>query len=106
MVDTLIRNAVVNTGHEDLTRLRAYLINRVSLDMDALPAQPEQMPQAVRVLITDTLERMGVLLAEPALNKLLREVTDELIGYGPLQPFLDDPLVNEIMANGLHSIYI
>ena len=106
MVDTLVQNAVVNTGHEDLTRLRAYLINRVSLDMDALPAQPEQMPQAVQVLITDTLERMGVQLAQPALNRLLREVTDELIGYGPLQPFLDDPRVNEIMANGPHLIYI
>jgi pilus assembly protein CpaF len=106
MVDTLVRSAVVNTGPEDLTRLRAYLINRVAQEMDGLSAEPEHLSQAVQVLITDNLERMGVQLERSAENKLLREVTDELIGYGPLQPFLDDTRVNEIMANGPRLIYI
>ncbi len=36
---------------------------------------------------------------------LVREVIDEIVGLGPLQPLLDDDSVTEVMVNGCGSLY-
>ena len=38
--------------------------------------------------------------------QVTREITDDILGYGPLEPFLRDETVTEIMVNGPHKIYI
>ncbi|MCC6433927.1 MAG: CpaF family protein, partial [Acidimicrobiales bacterium] len=35
-----------------------------------------------------------------------KEITDDLLRHGPIEPFLADPSVNEIMINGCKQIYI
>ena len=37
---------------------------------------------------------------------LAQQLRDDLLGYGPLQPLLDDPTITEIMVNGMDRIYI
>ncbi|MHA7222053.1 CpaF family protein [Arthrobacter sp. RHLT1-20] len=39
-------------------------------------------------------------------RRLIREIVDEVLGLGPLQRLLDDPLVTEIMVNGADRIYV
>lgn len=39
-------------------------------------------------------------------DTVVRGLVDEIMGYGPLQPLLDDPLVSEIMVNGPSRVYI
>ena len=41
-----------------------------------------------------------------ARDQLLRDIMDEILGFGPIQPLLDDPDVSEIMVNGPNKIYI
>jgi pilus assembly protein CpaF len=36
---------------------------------------------------------------------LFREVVDDILGYGPIEPLLADPNVTEIMVNGPHLVY-
>ncbi len=38
--------------------------------------------------------------------QVTREITDDILGYGPLEPFLRDDTVTEVMVNGPHKIYI
>ena len=33
-------------------------------------------------------------------------VSDEILGYGPIEPFLRDSEVSEVMVNGPNSIYV
>ena len=37
---------------------------------------------------------------------LLQEIADDVLGYGPIDPFLADPEVTEVMVNGPHSVWI
>jgi pilus assembly protein CpaF len=37
---------------------------------------------------------------------IFKEVLNDLLGYGPIQPLLDDPEVTEVMVNGPKSVYI
>jgi pilus assembly protein CpaF len=58
-------------------------------------------------------QRIDALIAEqqyplsgPEKEKLLHEVMDEVFGFGPLEPFLRDPGISDILVNGPHIIYI
>jgi len=45
-------------------------------------------------------------LSGPEKEQLLREVMDEIFGFGPLEEFFRDPLISDILVNGPHQIYI
>ena len=38
--------------------------------------------------------------------RLERQIADDILGYGPLEPFLHDPTVTEIMVNGYDQLYV
>ena len=39
-------------------------------------------------------------------TQIAQEVADEILGHGPLEPFLRDPEVTEIMVNGPNQIFV
>src|SRR5207237_8169444 len=39
-------------------------------------------------------------------RKLVREIADDILGYGPLEPYLRDTAVTEVMVNGPNQVYI
>lgn len=39
-------------------------------------------------------------------QRLMQEVMDEILGFGPIESLLQDPNVNEIMVNGPHQVYV
>ncbi|HET7856148.1 MAG TPA: CpaF family protein, partial [Gaiellaceae bacterium] len=39
-------------------------------------------------------------------RRLVREITDDILGYGPLEPLLRDDSVTEVMVNNFDRIYI
>lgn len=39
-------------------------------------------------------------------ERLVEEVISEAIGFGPIEPFLDDDAVTEVMVNGPNQIYV
>jgi pilus assembly protein CpaF len=47
-----------------------------------------------------------VPLAGPERQQIVREVLDEIFGYGPLNEFLRDPFISDVLANGPHKVYI
>ncbi len=49
-------------------------------------------------------EKIALSAAERA--QLIQDVTDDTIGYGPIDRFLHDPGITEIMVNGPKAVYI
>jgi len=39
-------------------------------------------------------------------DKIVQDVTNEITGYGPIDPLLDDPEISEIMVNGPKKVYV
>lgn len=63
-----------------------------------------------RRTVTETL---GQILTEEAKfisridrERIISEVTDEITGYGPIDPFLHDNEITEVMVNGPKRVYI
>jgi pilus assembly protein CpaF len=64
-------------------------------------------------LHTQCAQRVNTLLLEekvplsgPERQQIVREVMDEVFGYGPLDEFLRDPLISDVLVNGPHRVYI
>ncbi|MBT9258421.1 MAG: CpaF family protein [Clostridiales bacterium] len=66
--------------------------------------QKEIQEDEVVQKIEELLRQEGAPPLElPRLTALLRA---EILGYGPLQPLLEDPTISEIMVNGAKKIYV
>ena len=37
---------------------------------------------------------------------LLQEIADDVLGYGPIDPYLQDPNVTEVMVNGANQVWV
>ena len=71
-------------------------------------------------LETDTLKSQIRMLVERILNEdrseyplnslerelLVTEIQDEVMGYGPLEPFMQDPAVSDILVNTYRNIFV
>ncbi len=66
----------------------------------------EQLEFRVRQKLTDVLDEESTPLTAGDRQRLVAEITDDILGYGPIEPFLRDPTVTEVMVNGYQTVYV
>ncbi len=54
----------------------------------------------------EQLEREPVMLSRVERDSIIDQVTDEILGYGPISPYLAQDDISEIMINGPHQVYV
>jgi pilus assembly protein CpaF len=72
---------------------------------DARTTQTE-LESKVKTTLADVLQREETPLTAADRSRVAQEIADDILGYGPLEPFLRDPDVTEVMANGPYDIFI
>ncbi|MDH3955395.1 MAG: ATPase, T2SS/T4P/T4SS family, partial [Desulfobacteraceae bacterium] len=71
------------------------------LDREALNVQ---IRQVVEKILRE--ESLSLPLNMSEREKFLNEIVDEVLGLGPLEPFLKDHSVSDILVNTYNSIYV
>nr|WP_228386261.1 CpaF family protein [Ornithinicoccus halotolerans] len=66
----------------------------------------DQLHELVRKELAGIASSSSIPLTAEERRRLIREVTDDVLGYGPLQALLDDDTITEIMVNGPHKVYV
>ena len=66
----------------------------------------DQLNAYVAQEITDLMASATVPLSVPERQALAREIMNDVIGLGPIEQFLADPSVSEVMVNSLDYIYV
>jgi pilus assembly protein CpaF len=66
----------------------------------------EELERRVREIVTEELQAEQVPLGAAERAQLERQIADDILGYGPLEPFLRDPTVTEVMVNGYDQVYV
>jgi len=56
--------------------------------------------------ISIVLGSRGLALNTPERSQLILDVVNEITGFGPLQPLLDDPDIDDVIVNGPRTIYV
>ncbi|TDB77902.1 TadA family conjugal transfer-associated ATPase [Micromonospora sp. KC721] len=79
------------TGHRD--DLSARIRQRIAEDVT--PVTPAAIVSAVRA------EPTAAVLGDTAVLRIADRVRDDLVGAGPLAPLLADPLVTDVLVNGV-----
>ena len=65
-----------------------------------------ELRRLVRGKIEQALLSDQTPLARNERQDLVEELVAEVLGYGPIEEFLRDPTVTEVMVNGYHDIYV
>lgn len=67
---------------------------------------PEEMRIFIRQMIERFIREEKVILRKTEQEQLIKRILDDSVGFGPLEIFLHDDEVSEIMVNGPTEIYI
>jgi pilus assembly protein CpaF len=85
--------------------LRERLLERV--DARGLVAAPRTERRVrVREEALDVLRESGVILPQRDLANVVNEVSDAVVGFGPIEFLLKDPEVTEVMVNGADDVFV
>jgi pilus assembly protein CpaF len=66
----------------------------------------EELAKRVRDVVAEELALDRTPLSRIERVRVQQEIADDILGYGPLEPFLQDDSVTEIMVNGARDVYI
>lgn len=78
-----------------------------AMDLNAARAMaPEKLHEECSNRVDALLNEQSCPLSAPEKTQLLREVMDEIFGFGPLEEFLRDPTISDILVNGCESVYV
>jgi pilus assembly protein CpaF len=86
-------------------RIRVVLMSRID------PTVASRMPRPVlrteiAKLVNEIATEERVQLNQAEESRLAVELTDDMIGLGPLEPFLNDDDITDILVNGPYSVYV
>jgi pilus assembly protein CpaF len=94
---------------DPLTRVRRQLREQLRERVDArgLATAPRtERRLRVREEALAVLRESGALLPQRDLARVVNEVSDEVVGFGPIEFLLKDPDVTEVMVNGPDDVYV
>ena len=91
--------AVKRSVHDALLDELGPKLYDAHLTLAELEGQVMQALQAV-------LQRDQTPLTAADRSRIAQEIADEILGHGPLEPYLRDPNVSEIMVNGYDQIFV
>jgi pilus assembly protein CpaF len=66
----------------------------------------EELREHVQKAVDVALAEAGTPLSSADRTRLVREITSNILGYGPIEPFLADESITEVMVNSHHTIYV
>ena len=86
-------------------RVRSRLLGPgLRRDLDALPTPERRL--RVREEVLSVLREERAILPADALTEMVNQVSDEVVGLGPVERLLKDPEVSEVMVNGADDVYV
>src|SRR5258708_6667671 len=82
------------------TRISNTLARRLTLaDVKAGGAEIESM-------FNKFIAEDGTVITRVERQRMLEQIVDEILGFGPIQPLLNDDSVTEVMVNGPFRVYV
>jgi len=86
------------------TRVQNKLLSELDPSMDI--TRTDDVRRTIQDLFEQILAEENIVLSRPERARLFEQIAAEILGFGPLQPLLEDDTITEIMVNGAKNIYI
>jgi len=105
-MSTLINSGRVTISNAEIIKLKDFLTERLSGDIGAEILTQSNHAEIINQKLREAYQETGLHLAESLREQVFTVVRNEVLGYGPIQPLLNDPDVTEVMVNGPKKVYI
>jgi pilus assembly protein CpaF len=93
---------------DQYTDLKTRVQNRLFAELD--PSMDVTKVNEVRGTILELFEQVlaeeNTVLSRPEKARLFESIVAEILGFGPLQPLLEEQTITEVMVNGAKNIYV
>jgi pilus assembly protein CpaF len=86
------------------TRVQNKLLAELDPSMDI--TKTDAVKRTIMELFEQILAEENIVLSRPERQRLFEQITAEILGFGPLQPLLEDDTISEVMVNGPKNIYV
>ena len=90
----------------DLLKFKRYLIENIGRSMEGEDLQLGDHAESLRQRLQEIYLQTKVSLPDDIRKQIFHDILDELTGYGPIQPLLEDPEISEVMVNGPKRVFI
>ena len=94
---------------DPLTQLRDRTRETLARDLGKKLGASAQDAAMLRTAVVAELDRMITdrtrLLTTAERDELAQTLIDDVLGYGPIEPLLNDPSISEVMVNGTDAIF-
>ncbi|WP_066516173.1 CpaF family protein [Curtobacterium ammoniigenes] len=87
-------------------RVGTALFDRMGARLNDPNLVEDDLLSSAREVLAEIVDAESVPLTDDERQRLVREISDDVLGYGPLQPLLDDPSLTEVMVNGPDQIFV
>ena len=89
--------------HQIRVRLQGEIINAFDTLLDGTNTDTRTKIEGI---VDRVIQINNFAVNRDERNRLVQEMLDEITGFGPLEPLLNDPTITEVMVNGPEHIYI
>ncbi|KQQ87077.1 CpaF family protein [Massilia sp. Leaf139] len=95
-----------NAAYQELKKMMHQMIlDRIDLErLKRLTA--EQFKHELALLIQRIIEEERIVLNQHERHNLVLDIQHEMLGFGPLEPLLNDPTVSDILVNTASRVYV
>lgn len=92
---------------ETYADLKVRVQNRLLAELDPSidVSEVDKVRGTIRELFEQILSEESIVLSRQEKHRLFEQISAEILGFGPLQPLLEDDEITEVMVNGAKSVY-
>lgn len=103
-------NKFQNEAKDPFSELKSKIQNKVIGDLDIdfteISEDNVELKSEIEYIISKHIEAESLNLTNVQKKKIASELLNEIIGFGPITSYLEDPEVTEIMVNGPKQIFV
>jgi pilus assembly protein CpaF len=103
-----VRRQPAPPAYDAYIDLKSRIQNKLIADLDPTMdvTRTDEVRRTIEEMFKNILEDEHIVLSRAERQRLFEQIVAEILGLGPLEPFLADPTVTEVMVNGAKNIYI
>jgi len=110
VAEPVSRRRGMSSDQERVEELKGHvhteLVKQLGPHLYSAEVDQNDLESRVRQVLSDVLSRQDRPISNADRQRITQEISDDILGYGPIEPFLRDSDVSEVMVNGHDQIYL
>jgi pilus assembly protein CpaF len=86
------------------TQLQTKIINNLDPRLDLSDAKAVR--STIEEMFNKFIDEDALVITRVDRQRMLEQILDEILGFGPIQPLLNDDTITEVMVNGPFRVYV